>query len=392
MYDYEYPPLGGGGGVSHHLIASELAKRHEVTVVTSGQADLPAREVLEGVQVHRIRVWGRNERAVASLRSLLTYPPSAWVHATRGLDPGAFDIINSHFAVPTGPASLVIARRYRLPHVLSIHGGDIFDPSKRLSPHRFAATRRVVREVLRRSDAVVAQSKDTRDNARRIYGEELDIEIIPLAVRVPDTVPPATREDLGLPTNVFLGITVGRLVARKAIDLLITALSRPGCTDVHLLVVGEGPEQPALERLAGELGLSNRIHFAGRVPETTKWQMLQASDAYLSSTMHEGYGLVFLEAMAMGLPVVAPDRGGHMDFLEDGCTGLVTASGDVDALARAVSRLAADPVLVRDMGATNVTRFDRDHRLAITAARYEALFERLASRVPRPAEALLRPP
>ncbi|HSR43151.1 MAG TPA: glycosyltransferase family 4 protein, partial [Longimicrobiales bacterium] len=165
MYDYEYPPVGGGGGVSHHVLAAELALRHQVVVVTSAFRDLPRREVVEGVEVHRVPVLGRTDRTVASLPSLLTFPAAAWAHAVRALRGRRFDVVNSHFAVPTGPASLPVARRMGIPHVQTIHGGDVFDPSKRLSPHRLPLVRGTVARVLRSSAAVVAQSTDTRDKA-----------------------------------------------------------------------------------------------------------------------------------------------------------------------------------------------------------------------------------
>ena len=175
-------------------------------------------------------------------------------------------------------------------------------------------------------------------------------------------VTPRSRRELGLPEDVFLGVTVGRVVARKALDRLITALARPETADVHLVVIGagvshevmnphdepaegilvmfgEGAERADLEVLAKELGIAQRVHFMGWVEEETKWQILGASDAFLSSTLHEGYGLVFLEAMAMELPVVAPDHGGHLDFLTDGVTGRIVPVDDIPALTEAIQSL-----------------------------------------------------
>jgi len=379
MYDYEYPPIGGGGGVSHHLIAAELAQRHEVTVVTSAFQDLPRREVVDGVEVLRVPVLGREERAVASMISMLTYPPAAML-GSQALRHRSFDIINSHFVVPTGPGSLAASWWLRLPHVQTIHGGDIFDPSKKMSPHLHFSTRWVVRQVLRRSAAVVAQSSDTRSNARRFYGRDLEIDLIPLSIKVPAHVPEATRRELGLPPDVFLGVTVGRLLARKRLDRLLRSLTAPACSATHLVIVGEGPKRAELELLVSELHLEGRVHFVGWVEETTKWQMLRVADTYLSSTEHEGYGLVFLEAMAMGLPIIAPDQGGHLDFLEDGRTGFIVPSGDIEALSEAVGRLAGDPDLLDRMGRENRARFERDHRIEATAERYEELFDRVIRR------------
>ena len=226
MMDYEYPPLAGGGGLVHSWMAEDLAQRHRVVVITSALSGLPRREVVRGVEVLRVRVMGRRDREVASLSSLLSFPPAVW-RAVASLRAERFDVMNGHFAVPTGPASVLTAKMLGIPHVLSLHGGDIFDPSKRLSPHRFAPVRAVVRGVLNHSDTVIAQSKDTHDNARHYYRYGGPLEIIPLGIPQP-TVQQASRAELGLPEHAFLGVTVGRIIARKGIDQLIRILASRG--------------------------------------------------------------------------------------------------------------------------------------------------------------------
>jgi glycosyltransferase involved in cell wall biosynthesis len=373
MFNYEYPPVGGGGGVVHALIAEELARRHRVVVVTSRVGQLPRQETVNGVEVHRVPVLGRSDPAAASLLSMLTYPPGAWVAGARLVRRERFDVVNSHFAVPTGPGSLPIAKLAGLPHVVSLHGGDVYDPSKRLSPHRFAVLRLAVTQVLRRSSVVIAQSNNTRDNVYRYYRYRGPIEIVPLGIRIPE-VPVAPRSALGLPAGVFLLVTVGRLVRRKGVDELLRILARPGFDAFHLAVIGTGPELPGLQALSQELGLAARIHFLGRVSEETKWQVLKASDAYVSTTMHEGFGLVYLEGMASGLPIVTYDNGGQTDFLADGVTGRLVPVGQIDAMAAALQSLAADPAAARRIGASNLARAEH-HRIETCAAAYERILQ-----------------
>ena len=381
-FNYEYPPVGGGGGVVHELIAEELASRHHVVVITSSFRGLPSSERRNGVDIIRVPVVGRRDASVASLSSLLSYPPSAWLAAARVLRGERVDVIHSHFAVPTGPGSLLPSLLARVPHVLSIHGGDIFDPSKRTSPHRVPVLRDVVTAIMRQSAAVVAQSTNTRDNAHRFYDRSIPIEIIPLGIRQP-SVPPASRAELELPEHAFLAVTVGRLVRRKGTDQLIRAMARPECARLHLAVVGAGPELAPLRALAHELGIADRVLFLGRVDETRKWQILRSANVYASATMHEGFGLVYLEAMAAGLPVVAPDHGGQVDFLMDGRTGYVVQAGKVEALAGALSRLADDPAMAKALGADNRACAD-EHRIEHCAMAYEALFERVLHSVASP--------
>lgn len=376
-FDYEYPPLGGGGGVIHALLAVEHAKRHHVAVITSQYGDLPPFELRAGVEIHRVPIVGRSDPSAASLVSMLSYPAAAWWKAAAILRRRRYDLIHGHFAVPTGPASVPPAFLARLPHVVSIYGGDIYDPSKKLSPHRNPALRLAVDGVLRSSAAVVACSTNTKENTYRYYGYRGPIEIIPLGIRQPE-FPPATREALGLPAGAFLTVTVGRLVKRKALDRLLQALTRPECAETHLVVVGSGPELDPLRSLAERLSLGARVRFLGRVEEERKWQILAASDAYVSATLHEGFGLVYLEAMAAGLPVITPDHGGQVDFLKDGESGYLVPAGNEERLAAAIARAAAEPAERKRMGEGNRKRAP-EHRIERCAEAYEALYERVLS-------------
>ena len=378
MFNYEYPPLGGGGGVVHELLAEELATRHEVTVVTSAVRGLPRHEERGGVTIHRVPIVGRRDLNAATLVSLLSYPPSAILFAQRLLRRRTFDLINGHFAVPTAPASVHIAKRAGIPHVLTIQGGDIYDPSKRLSPHRIPGVRSVVTSVLNQSDAVVAASRNVRDNAHRLYRFSGQVELIPLGIRQPTYVP-AARAHLGLPASAFLGVTVGRLVKRKAIDQLIHILNAPQCREVHLAVIGDGPELSRLRLLARDLGVDDRVHFLGRVSEQEKWQVLESADVYLSTTMHEGFGLVYLEAMAAGLPVITYDHGGQIDFLTNGESGYLVPAGTATEFRDVVVRAMTNPGAMAKMGERNRGAAP-NHRIDACAASYESLFTDLVRR------------
>ena len=165
LCNYEYPPLGGGGGVATLLLAEELAQRHEVTVLTSQGPGLARRETSNGVRIVRVPV-GRSG-ATASLPSMFGYMLMGTWFGRQLVAAGHYDVINTHFALPSGPVGDALSRR-GVPNVLSVHGGDLYDPSKWTSPHLHPALRRWVCALLERADAVIAQSSDTLGNARRI--------------------------------------------------------------------------------------------------------------------------------------------------------------------------------------------------------------------------------
>ena len=371
--NYEYPPLGGGGGVVMAALARELARSHAVTVLTSGGLGLPAEAQEGGVRVLRVPVFFRRELAVANLPSMLAYLPMAGLRAARARLKGQFDVINTHFVVPTGPIGQWLAYRYGVPNVLSLHGGDLYDPSKASSPHRHALLRALVRRLLHQADALVGQSRDTLKRVAEIYGETRHAELIPLGIERPPRIEPAPREAFGLTADSFVMVTVGRLVARKAASQLVDALRAADRPRAHLLVIGDGPDAAAIQRRAAELGVGERVHLLGQVSEERKFQALHLADAFVSTSQHEGFGLVFLEAMACGLPVVCYDRGGQTDFLASGRTGSVVALNDLAAFTRAIVALHDDPAARARIAAGNL-RLVEEYFIDRCAQRYETVF------------------
>jgi glycosyltransferase involved in cell wall biosynthesis len=257
--------------------------------------------------------------------------------------------------------------------VLTVHGGDLYDPSKFLSPHRHALLRMTVRRQLQRADAVVAQSQNTKNNVHCYYAPGLPVEIIPLGIK-PVPSGKASRTAFGIPDDAVVMVTVGRLVARKGIDMLIEALRRADDPRLHLLVIGAGPLHDKLAKQAAQAGLASRVHFPGFVSQADKYGLLHASDFYVSASLHEGFGLVFLEGMACGLPVVCFDEGGQTDFLEDGVTGRVVEVGNIVGLVAACRELAADRDTRLRHGENALSRV-QPYFIEQCAASYEALFQ-----------------
>ncbi|MFO7287399.1 MAG: glycosyltransferase family 4 protein [Gammaproteobacteria bacterium] len=370
--NYEYPPLGGGGGVVNAALAAALAKRHEVTVLTSRGPGLEGDEIVDGVRVVRVPVLFRRSRAVASFASMLAYLGSGALAGRRLLAGRAYDVINTHFVLPTGPVGHALSRIGGVPNVLSVHGGDLFDPSKRSSAHRHAPLRALVRHLALAADAVVAQSQDTRDNLNRFYAPEIRPHVIPLGIAAPPRVS-TSRAAHGVRSDDVVLIGIGRLVARKRFDRLIAAVAMLD-PRVKLLIVGEGPKESELRDQAARMGVADRVRFCGAVDDVTKYELLSISDLYVSTSDHEGFGLVFLEAMASGLPIVCGDRGGQRDFLVDGVTGYLVPPDDISGFVERCTRLIARPEERLAMGNANRARAS-SFFIDRCAERYEELFE-----------------
>jgi len=378
MVNYEYPPLGGGGGVIFRDLAEELAKSVEVTVLTSGCDGLPMREQLGGVEVIRTPVWMRRSKSIASIPSMLSFFPSSLRSGRRLLSQRSFDLVHSAFAVPTGPSGLLLARRAGVPHVLSVLGGDIFDPSKKLSPHKTPLLKQTVRWVVLGSDVVIAESTDLVRRAEELCGAR-NVERIPLAVK-PIPVERLSRGDLGLgltPDHIVL-IAIGRLIARKGLEQLIEVAAAVGDSRVRVLIVGEGPKRAELEAQARAAGIADRLLFTGFVSDERKWQLLAISDICVSTSQHEGFGIALLEGMVSGLPVVCYKCGGPSDFVTAEAGHLIPL-GDTNAFREKLHILCSDAETRSQMGEAARKEADK-YRLDELAKRYLGIYERCLGR------------
>ncbi|MEO2047697.1 MAG: glycosyltransferase family 4 protein [Pirellulales bacterium] len=373
MINYEYPPLGGGGGVATQDIARELARRHTVHVLTSSATGAPKKESEADcdLTIFRARVLSRNAKSTASITSMLSFYPFGIAEGTKLVKKYGYDVINTMFAIPSGPTGVHLSKRHCIPHLLTIVGGDIYDPTKWYSPHRNPLLKPVVKRVLSKADRHTAISHDIERRARQFYKFDREIEVIPLGIKMPK-FSPASREQLGLDINKQYAITVGRLVRRKDLPTLIRALHLLQRPELDLIVLGDGPELDNLKAIAQELGVSTQIQFRGFVPEELKYQLLTQSDVFALPSLHEGFGLVFIEAMHCGLPVVATTNGGQEDFLQDGKTGFMVASGDPLALKNALARVLDDSEWAARSGEEN-KRLAEQYSVENTALRYEEL-------------------
>jgi glycosyltransferase involved in cell wall biosynthesis len=356
-------------------LARELARRNEVTALTSRAGDLPAVSDDAGVRVVRVPVYFRRALDTANFPSMLAYLPAAAWRSRSLKRERTFDVVNTHFVVPTGPVGQWIADRCRVPNVLSVHGGDLYDPSKKMSPHHHAWLRRPIRRLLRRADAVIAQSNNTRDNVRQIYGIDRDVSLVPLGIDRPPCMDRTSPAAFGLPADAFTIVTIGRLVARKQTTQLVAAIATSGVTNAHLLVVGSGPDEVPVRSAAAAHGIADRVHLLGRLDETDKYRALAAADLFASTSQHEGFGLVFLEAMALGLPIICYDHGGQTDYLASGSTGFVLRLNDIKAFAASIRSIAELPDRGRAIGAFNARRVE-EFFIDRCAERYEAIFAR----------------
>ena len=199
----------------------------------------------------------RKKQTVASMTSMISFVPMCIWKVQELMKGNTYDLINTHFAIPSGPAGQYISRKYDIPNVLTILGGDIIDPSKFLSPHNTFLLNQTVRKMLFGADRVVAESTDIKRNAQKYYGFDRQVDIVPLGI-YPNTHPEKSRHALGLPSDKFIFVTIGRLVKRKNLeDLLHIFKDVQETIPSILLIIGDGPEKDNIESLSKQLGIDS---------------------------------------------------------------------------------------------------------------------------------------
>ncbi len=261
------------------------------------------------------------------------------------------------FLDPVLPLALIGSRLRAAPHVLIAHGAEVNLPG------RLPGGRMLARRVLRAASGLVAAGEYPARAAARAAGTELPTLVVPPGVD-PERFRPlsaderaAARQRFGLAADRPLVLGLSRLVPRKGFDVLIDAVAGmdPG---VQLAIGGAGRDARRLERRAADRGITGRCTFLGRVPEADLAGLYGCADVFAMVCRErwggleaEGYGIVFVEAAACGVPSVAGRSGGSHEAVVDGETGFVVDPHDAGGVRAALDRLLGDDALRERLGA-----------------------------------------
>lgn len=376
IINYECPPLGGGGGVSCYQIAQELAKTHHVDYLTTGFEGLPQCEQRDGITIFRVPVIGRKDLSTATTLSMISFFPAGLITGLRLCSKNTYDAIHAHFVIPSGLPAVFLSKMFGVPLVISILGGDIYDPTKKWSPHRHLSLRKFISWLLMQADCVVAESRNMKENAEKYYTNHKEIEVIPLGFVQP-RFQRVTRKDLGLPEDRTILISVGRLVKRKGYEYAIKAvddLVRQGQA-VTYAIIGDGPEEETLRTLVRDIHLEDTVMFLGYRTDEEKYQYLSNADIYILPSLHEGFGICLLEAMYCGLPIVATNNGGQTDILVDGRNAFLVPIKNSRVLAEKIDEISSNEKRMKIMASNNrddIKKYD----IQEIARRYEKIYLR----------------
>jgi N-acetyl-alpha-D-glucosaminyl L-malate synthase BshA len=371
-----YPTYGGSGVVATEL-GLELAQRgHKVHFISYSQ---PIRLITPQPNVcfHEVEV---------SRYPLFEYPPYDLALATRMAEVAEnydLDLLHVHYAIPHS-VSAMLARQMlaaspnkrRLPFVTTLHGTDItlVGADRSYLP--------ITRFSIEQSDGVTSISKYLQERTVREFDIQRPIEVIPNFVNcdIYRRDPAAESERKKYVSNgekILVHLSNFRPV--KRIPDVVEIFERVNKKiPSRLLMMGDGPERPAAERLARKKGISDRVVFLGKVDDVpTK---LGAADLMLLPSELESFGLAALEAMACEVPSVATNVGGVPEVIDDGKTGFLAPVGDVDTMARCAIEILSDEKRLREM--SKLARYEAQARFCSTKIipQYEDFYRKVLER------------
>lgn len=387
MLSWEYPPFVVGGLGRHvaGLSRALAAAGHEVTVVTAAHPEAVTDERHERLRVRRTGpppqregdflawVYRFNEAVVRLFGTLAQEQP--------------FDLIHAHDWL-VGPAAAALQQRFDVPLVATVHatehgrnGGLTTDLQHAIHREEWRLTHEAVR--------IIACSRYMMEEISRLFATPPEkLALIPNGIDAGTMGAsflgaPVSRGRRPVGMDHRLVLFVGRLVAEKGVQVLLEAA--PSVLRIQprtlFLIAGRGPYGDDLRALAGRLGLEEHVRFLGHIGESEKHQLMREASAVVVPSLYEPFGIIALEAMAAGAPVVASDTGGLGEIIDHRVTGLKVPPGDPAALARALDEVLTDEALARGLAARAAVRVRERYSWEAVSEQTQTLYEEVLAQL-----------
>lgn len=361
----EFPPdILAGTAMSTFYLASHLAANgiDAHVAVTMREKGTPPVERRNGVTVHRI-----NPVQIRGTRMMQTFT-CLW-RLARAIRP---DVIQGQ-AISCGLLASLLGKVLGKPSVTYIQGYDLYHagPLQRATELKFS---------LMHSSAVLAVTEDLREKAMAVYPRP-DAVVMPHGLEMEShsaAMLEQIREEYPFLSGGRVILYTGQLNRRKGLSHLIEAVGilRADSNDVRLLLVGKGPEEDSLREWADRNGVADRVCFIGAVDHARVLALMNASDIFVLPSLEEPFGIVLVEAMSQGLPVVASNVQGIPSIIEDGVNGFLVPPGDSRALAERILHLSENEAIGKRMGERNRQDSAR-YRWSGLAKRYIDIYRKI---------------
>jgi glycosyltransferase involved in cell wall biosynthesis len=335
------PHVGGLQRVTCQLAQGLAARGIRVRVLAPRHPrSLPARERIDGIEVRRLffilpRAADVKRGRLDLFAAGLFFAPWTFFRLFVELARFSPTVVNLHFVGAPAPFLLAATMFKSFRYVVSLHGDDVQGFARGTWFDRWT-----LRATLGRADAVTACSQTLLNEALAIQGTAADkARVIPNGITLPEISPAPARD---------MALGVGRMVTKKGFDVLLDAFAQSSSTEksLQLVLIGDGPERQDLERRAVELTIRARVEFRGAQSQSEVYDAMRHAKFIVVPSLQEPFGMVALEAMALGKPIVASRVGGLPELLQN-ADAILVEPNDAAAVAQGIQamleRLAREP-------------------------------------------------
>lgn len=283
-----------------------------------------------------------------------------------------FDVIHAHTALPDGYAAVLLKKHLSRPVALTIHGQDIFS-----NIWIDAACRKAVSRTLNAADSVVAVSSLLKEKMADLMPLE-KIDVIPNGILWEEMAP-----DYSYFPEEFRGkrilLSVGYLIERKGHRYVLEALAHlvKDFPDLLYVIIGDGLEEEGLKKMVTDLSLEDYVRFLGRRSGAEVMNYMALSEIFVLPSWNEAFGVVYIEAMAQGKPVIGCRGEGIEDFVTDGVNGILVPPRNSQELARALAHLLAHREKAEEIGSRGKETVMARYTWTQVARELESLYRRL---------------
>lgn len=259
-----------------------------------------------------------------------------------------FDMIHAHVALPDGFAAMKLAKEFNIPYIVTIHGQDLYVTAK-----KNIECLKVIIKVFKQANKIILVSNELKKIAINSIG--FCDKLIVIGNGVPMSKIYGRKKSFlswGINNENKTLLSVSYLIKRKGIDFNIRAFSKllNKYPSLRYTIIGDGAEKNNLEALAKKLGVSDKVEFVGMLSHDEVMKRMVKADIFSLPSWNEAFGVVYIEAMACGKPVIGCKGEGIEDFVDNGKTGILVNPKDVDSLTKAIDFLLSNPDGAKAMG------------------------------------------
>jgi glycosyltransferase involved in cell wall biosynthesis len=342
MLNYEFPPLGGGAGNANYYFLKRLAKKREIKIdlITSSISKFKKERFSKNINIYYLNIAkNKNKIHFQTTKDLIIYSFKAYFFAKKLIKKNDYDLIHAWFGIPCGFLALLLRKTY----IVSLRGSDVPFHNPRFEILDKFLFKHLSKIVWRKAKLIVANSEGLKKLAQKTSPKQ-KIEVVYNGIDTQEFKPLKNKKNSKKLKIIFMG----RLAIIKGIDYLLKALGKLKSKDFTLTLIGDGKEKENLKELAENLKIDKKVKFLGSIPHRKILKYYQESDLFVLPSLNEGMSNTLLEAMAVGLPVIATNTGGSKELIKE--NGFIVDKASSNGLKNVIQKFIDNPTLIKNAG------------------------------------------